>query len=120
MLAFSTQLCELYAPLTFSLVHILHPSLCQSTVYTGGGGGCCVVVGGLLCWRPYSAHSVPDQIQNLQNCFPTQNKNLGGEVNLRKIGTCRKVPLQVNFVRCGHFALLSISLIYPDVGIPDR
>ena len=29
---------------------------------------------------------------------------------LRKINTCRKVPLQVNFFRWRHFALLSVSL----------
>jgi hypothetical protein len=32
-------------------------------------------------WRAYSEviHCVFDQIQNLQNCFTTPNKNLGGE-----------------------------------------
>jgi hypothetical protein len=47
-------------------------------VVGGGGGGRRV----MLCWRPYSAgvkHSVSDQIQNLQNCYTTPNKNLGGE-----------------------------------------
>ncbi len=33
--------------------------------------------------------------QNLQNCFTTPNKNLGGEGGLRQINTCRKVPIQV-------------------------
>jgi hypothetical protein len=45
--------------------------------YGGGGGG---GVGGRveLGCRPYSAgllHSVSDQLQNLQNCFTTPNKN---------------------------------------------
>ncbi len=37
-----------------------------------GGGGV------ELCWRPYSA-GVSDQIQNLQSCLTTANKNQGGE-----------------------------------------
>jgi hypothetical protein len=41
---------------------------------------------------------VSDQIQNLQNCFTTTNINLGGEGASKKINTCRKVPLQVNFL----------------------
>jgi hypothetical protein len=35
-----------------------------------------------------------------------------GVLGLRQINTCRKVPLQVNFVRWRHIALLSISLIF--------
>jgi hypothetical protein len=45
-------------------------------VWLGGGGGV------ELCWRPYSAGvylSLTDLSQNLQNCFSTPNKNLGGE-----------------------------------------
>ncbi len=42
------------------------------SVWLWGGGGV------ELCCRPYSAgvlHPVSDQVQNLQNCFTTQNKN---------------------------------------------
>ncbi len=51
--------------------------------------------------RPY----LTMQIQNLQNSYTTQNKNLGGEGamggGLRQINTCRKVPLQVQFLDDG-------------------
>jgi hypothetical protein len=47
----------------------------QTVCDCGGGGG----VGGVEMYcGPYSAgvlHSVTDQIQNLQNCFTTPNKN---------------------------------------------
>ncbi len=39
--------------------------------------------------------SVPDQIQNLQNCSTTPNKNLGGE---GASDTCHKAPVHVNFL----------------------
>ncbi len=72
------------APLQYLLSDLLPlppPSQRKCTVYTdsvwqgwGGEGG-----GGVeLYCRPYSAgalHSVSDQIQNLQNCFTTPNKN---------------------------------------------
>ncbi len=68
------------APLQYLLSDLLPlpPSQRKCTVYTDS----CVagVAGGgveLYC-RPYSAevlHSVSDQIQNLQNCFITTNKN---------------------------------------------
>ncbi len=93
--------------LTFSLIHHYLPpflvwisTALYCTVCNGGGGG----IG--LCWRPYSAgvlHSVSDQIQNLQNCETTANKNL------LQINTCRKVPLQIIFLRWQHFALPSMS-----------
>ncbi len=35
-----------------------------------------------------------------------------GVMGLRQINTCRKVPLQFNFFRWGHFALPSMSLIF--------
>ncbi len=41
---------------------------------------------------------------------PKQKPRRGG--GLRQINTCRKVPLQLNFFRWRHFALLSISLIF--------
>ncbi len=52
--------------------------------------------------------SLAQHIQNIQNCKATPNKKEG----LRQINTCRKVPLQVNFLRWRHLALLSISLIF--------
>jgi hypothetical protein len=60
------------------------------------------------CWRPYSAgvqHSVSDQIQNLYKQKP------GRGAGLRKIKTCRKVPLQVNFLDDDilHFLLLALK-----------
>ncbi len=48
----------------------------------GGWEGGGAVSGVVSCWRPYSAgdqRSVSDQIQNLQNCYTTPNKNLGGD-----------------------------------------
>jgi hypothetical protein len=49
-------------------------------------------------WRAYTGviHFVFDQISKLQNCFTTQNKNLGGKGGLRQINTCRQVPLLIN------------------------
>ncbi len=35
-----------------------------------------------------------------------------GVLGLRQIKTCRKVPLEVNFVKWRHFSLLSMSLIF--------
>ncbi len=59
------------APLTFSLVHLPPPSLCEYGQFiqgvTGGRGEDRVV------WDVF------EQILNLQNCFTTPNKNLGGE-----------------------------------------
>jgi hypothetical protein len=68
------------APLQYLLSDILPPppllkenvQHIQTVLWLGGGGGVA-----LYC-RPYSAgvlHSVSDQIQNLQNCFTTPNKN---------------------------------------------
>ncbi len=65
---------------TFSLTSCpLPPSQCteyciQKVCYCGGKGG----EGVEMYCGPYSAgvlHSVSDQIQNLQNCFTTPNKN---------------------------------------------
>ncbi len=65
-------------PSTFSLTSPHCPfqnEMCS--IYRQCACGC--GVGGVeLCCRPYSAgvlHSVSDQIQNLQNCFTTPNKN---------------------------------------------
>jgi hypothetical protein len=80
-LVFSTPLVYC-CPSTFSLISPLPPfpkvniqySICRQCVAVGGWG-----LGGVeLCCRPYSAgvyHSVSDQIQNLQNCYTTPNKN---------------------------------------------
>jgi hypothetical protein len=71
-----------FAPLLYLLSDLLPPppSPCtvyhmQTVVYVTVGEG---VVGVEMYCGPYSAgvlHSVSDQIQNLQNCFTTPNKN---------------------------------------------
>ncbi len=71
------------APLTFSLVQLcplsfpvwISTGLCIYTVCNRGEGGDRVV------WRAYTGviQCVFDQVPNLQNCFITSNKNLGGE-----------------------------------------
>jgi hypothetical protein len=76
---------ELYlctvAPLLYLLSDLLPPppfliySICRQCVTVGGMWGWGDVE---LCCRPYSAgvlHSVSDQIQNLQNCYTTPNRN---------------------------------------------
>jgi hypothetical protein len=89
-LVFSTQLvkccphgrrnytCVVYfCPSTFSLTSPpsplpkLNEQYIQTVCGCGGGGGV------ELCCRPYSGvlHSVSGQVQNLQNCFTTPNKN---------------------------------------------
>jgi hypothetical protein len=72
-----------YAPLTFSLVHLLPPSLCQSTVHTDS------------VWLGYRVALPPKQ-------------KLRRERGLRQINTCRKVPLEINFFNIWH----CISLIF--------
>ncbi len=75
-LYFTCVVLPLYC--TFSLTSSPIPpfpmySICRQCVTVGGGGGW-----GVLKCGPYSAgvlHSVSDQIQNLQNCFTTPNKN---------------------------------------------
>ncbi len=42
-----------------------------------------------------------------------------GVLGLRQINTCRKVRLQVNFIRWRHFALPSMSLIYIPTSFPS-
>jgi hypothetical protein len=66
MLVFSTQLCELLPPLTFSLVRLRPPSQSQSTVYrqcVAGRG-----LGSVDLLRDHFLqefqHAVSDQIQN--------------------------------------------------------
>jgi hypothetical protein len=100
MLVFSTQLCELYASLTFSLVHIPHPSLCQSTVYKdnvwlGGRRGVLSCVGDHILQELNTLYLT--RFRTYKIARPPQ-KNQGGEVGLRQINTCRKVPLLVNFL----------------------
>ncbi len=67
------------APLLYLLSDLLPPlpfpmySIDRQCVTVGGGGG-----GVEMYCGPHSAgvlHSVSDQIQNLQNCFTTPNKN---------------------------------------------
>jgi hypothetical protein len=92
------------------------PSLCQSTIYTdrvwlGGDGGVLRCVGDhilqefntlwLTTFRTEEISYHPKQIPRRWD-------------GLRQINTCRRVPvpLQVNFFRWRHFALLSINLIF--------
>jgi hypothetical protein len=44
-----------------------------------------------VVWKAYTGviHNVFDQNPNLQNCFTTPNKNLGGEGGLKQMNTCR-------------------------------
>jgi hypothetical protein len=56
------------------------------TMCGGGGGGDVECVGDCRSFT-----SICDQIQKLQNCFPTPlKKNLGGEGSLKQINSCRK------------------------------
>jgi hypothetical protein len=91
MLVFSTPLVN-WRPskaLTISLVHLsplpypcVNMYIVQGYVFiqcvTGGGGR---GGGGRAVWRASAGviHYVFDKIPNLQNCFTTPNKNLGGE-----------------------------------------
>ncbi len=77
MLVFSTRLVYC-CPSTFSLTYL--PSQSKRTVYTDSGSGC----GGVGCGRALSCvvdhilqefNTVSNQIQNLQNCYTTPNKN---------------------------------------------
>ncbi len=71
-----------FAPLLYLLSDLLPPSPLHNeqyiqTVCDCGGGWWGVLKLEMYC-GPYSAgvlHSVADQIQNLQNCFTTPNKN---------------------------------------------
>jgi hypothetical protein len=72
MLIFSTQLC---------LPRPYPTSQSQKQLYTDsvwlGGGGVLSCVGDHILHE--FNHSVSDQTQNLQNCYTTTNKKLGGE-----------------------------------------
>ncbi len=68
------------APLIFSLVQLSPPfTVWKHSLYrqcvAGKGGGCWILLVTIFCW----SLTVSDQIQNLQNCQITPNKNLGGE-----------------------------------------
>ncbi len=82
MLVFSTQLCELL---------LLSPSL----------------------WFN-SPPPFPVWISTLYTLYTyTVCKGGGyGDLGLKQINTCRKVPSQVNCLRCRHFAVSSMSLIF--------
>ncbi len=81
MVGISTQLVnccpqkELYCcPFTFSLTSPPPPQLNVQYIQTVCGCGKGEMGGVELCCRPDSA-GVSDQIQNLQNCHTTPNKN---------------------------------------------
>jgi hypothetical protein len=65
-------------PCVNETISILHKRTVCKRIVCGGGGY-------EVCWRPFLQkfytvlHSVSDQIQNLQNCKTTPNKNLGEE-----------------------------------------
>jgi hypothetical protein len=115
MLVFSTQLYELL-PLQPSLWFNSHPplSLGQSTLYTdivwlGGGGGWWVLLDSITC---RSLTLCLTRFRTYKIARPPPTKNLGEEgASDRK--TCRKVPLQDNYLRWLHFALVSILLTNP-------
>ncbi len=85
MLVFSTQLCELSC--------------------LGGVGRCWVLLETIFC-RSFTLCFWPDSEPTKLLDRPKQ-KNRWGE-GLRQVNTCRKVPLQVNFFRWRHSALVSI------------
>ncbi len=105
------------APLTFSQIHLprLSPlpkvkgQYLQTVCAWLGEGGVLSCVGD---------HSLQDfKTQNLQNYFTTPNKNLGGEGGLRKVNTCRKVPIQVYAVcpfgfQFAHFNLFAFPCLF--------
>jgi hypothetical protein len=82
MLLFSTALVN-KRPSTFSHVHFPPPPLPCVNKYSSIHYIQCVTGGEMigLCGEHILGviHYVFDQIQNLQNCFTTPNKNLGGE-----------------------------------------
>ncbi len=100
------------APITFSLVHLpslpvwISTGVCIYTVCNTGGRD-------RVVWRAYTGviHCVFDQIPNLQNCFTTPNKNLGGKGGFRQVNTFRQVHLQVIFKKSRHLGLESLSYL---------
>ncbi len=89
-MVFTTKLCELM---------LLYPSLWFNTprfpvskysIYRQ-----CVVL------SPVGDHILQEfntRFRTYQISTPPPNKNLGGEAAFRKINTCRKIPLQANFL----------------------
>jgi hypothetical protein len=75
-----------YCPSTFSLVHLPPPLpkvkvqyiLYRQCVAGGWGGGLLSCVGDHILQEVITYHSVSGQIQDVQNCYTTPNKNRGG------------------------------------------
>ncbi len=87
MLVFSTQLCDLYTL-----------PCCPSPLLSGS----------TLPSSPPLTYVKKYTVDKYTMCKGARHEILG----LRQINTCRKVPLQVNFFKWRHFALLSMSLIF--------
>jgi hypothetical protein len=83
-------------------------SLC-TCVRTGGGGvwGC---VGDRILQEFYTLYLSIFRIYKISRPSQIKKPRMGG--GLRYINTCRKVSLQVNFLRRRHFALPSMSLVF--------
>jgi hypothetical protein len=82
MLVFSTQLCERLSNLLSGSTLSLLPCVNMYSVYTdtvckGGGGVIRGFVGDHILQEFNTLYLT--QIQNLQNCYTTPIKNLGGE-----------------------------------------
>jgi hypothetical protein len=132
MLVFSTQLCELLPPVTFSLVQLSHPSSLPCVqhkihIYTEYHS-VCPLVGIWTLPSPLSPASVPlpryqrgggtrlrvrgwgspnsdDRGKSLALCLLCGIQCVTGEgISLSD----RETPVQLNFFRWRHFALLSI------------
>jgi hypothetical protein len=82
----------------------------------GVGGGYQVV------WRAYAGviHCIFDQIPNLQNCFTTSNKNLGGEGASHKKHLLPSIFTGQFFIKSRHLGFdvfIDICSMYLGLGI---
>jgi hypothetical protein len=65
-------------------------------------------------WRASTGviHCVFDQIPNLQNCFITPNKNLGGEGASDRQTTAAMSLLLLNFKKSRHLGFFGVYYIF--------